>query len=52
MYYKVFQYFVSLVCIVSSFMYALFAGFRYDVDLNHKIEKEIIFGDDEIKTMN
>ena len=34
-YYKMFQYFVSIVCIISSFMYALFAGFRYDIETNN-----------------
>ena len=32
-------------------MYALFAGFRYDVEINHKMSKEIIFSEDEISSM-
>ena len=41
MYYRVFQYFVSIACIFSSFMYALFASFRYDVDIDHLIDDEL-----------
>ena len=32
-------------------MYALFAGFRYDVDIDHLIDDELIFKDKDIQTM-
>ena len=45
MYYRVFEYFVSIACILSSFMYALFAGFKYDVD--QKMKEDIIISDED-----
>lgn len=48
--YQAFSIFIVLLCILSSFIYAFFAAFRYDTD--DSISGKMLFDQDEIVIMN